>query len=76
MSTLPQTGCVIYQVRVRGCLDDSWLEWFDGLTLSVGPDETVLRAPVRDQAALRGILDRMWDLNLEVISVSREGEGG
>jgi hypothetical protein len=66
-------GRTVYQIRVQGRLDDRWSEWFSGLSVLVGDEPghlpiTTLRGPV-DQAALRGILNRVWDLNLRLISV-------
>ena len=65
-----------YRIRVRGQLDDTWSQWFDGLTLSCqrasdGTRITVLTGVVADQPKLRGLLARMWDLNLTVLSVER-----
>lgn len=64
----------IYQIKVKGQLIPEWTEWFDGMTLSSPMDDdgtpiTTLTGPVADQAALRGVLTRVWDLNLRVISV-------
>lgn len=65
-------GQLVYQIRVEGVLHDRWTDWFDGLTMTqVSQQETILTAIVPDQAALRGILNRVWDLNLPVISVWR-----
>jgi hypothetical protein len=66
----------IYQIAVQGRLDQRWAGWFDGLApcLEQGPGGqpvTILTGPVADQAALRGILNKMWDLHLTVISVTR-----
>ena len=68
----------IYQIAVQGRLDERWAGWFDGLAprLERGPGGgpvTILTGPVADQAALRGILNRIWDLHLTVISVTRTG---
>ena len=65
-----------YRIRVRGQLDDTWSQWFNGLTiaceqLSDSTSITTLTGPVSDQPKLRGILARMWDLNLTVLSVER-----
>ena len=60
-------------IKVQGKLDDRWSEWFSGLTIVVAsesPPVTKLIGVI-DQSALRGILSRMWDLNLTVLSVDR-----
>ena len=65
----------IYQIRIEGRLDKQWSDWFSGLTItSLDSNETLLTGPVADQVALRGILERLWDLNLVLISVERKGE--
>ena len=68
----------VYEIRVRGVLDSSWEEWFEGMTItgtqSGGTPVTVLTAPVADQSALRGMLTRLWDLNLVLESVIRVRE--
>lgn len=76
----------VYEIRVLGKLDASWQVWLNDMTITretAGPDANtadpiiVLRGPVADQAALRGLLVRLWDLNLTVLSVRYEGpEGG
>ncbi len=63
-----------YEIRIRGELDGRWSTWFNGLTiiLTHSRDQspiTTLIGPVVDQAALRGILCKLWDLNLTLISV-------
>jgi hypothetical protein len=58
-----------YRIRVYGRLDEAWSEWFDGLTITYGPSTTTLTGVVADQAALRGVLHRLWDLNLVLHSV-------
>jgi len=63
---------VVYQVRVRGVIDSRWSDWFDGL--SIRPQEngdTLLTGPVRDQAALHGLLAKIRDLGLPLLSVRR-----
>jgi hypothetical protein len=61
---------VRYEIRVKGHLDTRWAAWFDGLALSHGSDgTTVLRGPVVDQAALHGLLSRVRDLGLPLISL-------
>ena len=66
----------IYEVRVRGQLDETWSAWFDGLRI-VHEDhgETSLRGWVRDQAALHGLLTRVRDLGLDLVAVNRIGAG-
>ena len=63
----------LYEIRVRGRLDARWAEWFSGMAISYahGPDGAIctLTGRVVDQAALRGILDRIWDLNLTLVSL-------
>ena len=61
----------VYQIQVRGKLDKSWSDWFNGLTITLESGITTLTGPVADQAALRGILSRIWDLNLTLISVTQ-----
>jgi hypothetical protein len=59
-----------YELRISGHLDDHWSAWFGGSTLTRESDgTTTLRGPVVDQAALHGLLDRIRDLGVELISV-------
>ena len=59
-----------YEIRVRGHLDQRWASWFEGLVLERGADGTTLvRGDVVDQAALHGLLHRMRDLGLPLVSV-------
>ena len=61
-----------YEIRVRGRLDERWSTWLDGLGLSQTEDgTTVLRGPVTDQAALHGLLHKLRDLGLPLLSVAR-----
>ena len=61
-----------YEIRVQGRLDDRWAAWFDGLHLSRTDDgTTVLRGPVTDQAALHGLLHKLRDLGVPLLSVTR-----
>jgi hypothetical protein len=64
----------IYQIRVKGVLDEQWSDWFDGLTVTWQDDETLLTGPVRDQAALHGLLAKVRDLGLPLLSVKRIGD--
>jgi hypothetical protein len=68
---LPDRG--FYWIRVKGCLDDSWSEWFDGLSIAADPDcnETVLSGNVADQAALHGLLNKIRNLGLQLVGLTR-----
>ncbi len=61
-----------YEIRVQGALDARWSAWFAGLDVSSNPvGETILTGPLRDQAALHGVLARIRDLGLPLIAVRR-----
>lgn len=61
-----------YEIKVRGHLDLAWSDWFSGLQVThLEDDETLLSGPLTDQAALHGLLERIRDLNLTLISVVR-----
>ena len=61
-----------YQIRVKGNLDEKWSDWFDGFAIVPQPnDETLLTGPVADQAALHGLLGKIRDLSLPLLSVRR-----
>ena len=60
----------IYQIKIKGYLDDQWADWFDGLTIThQGEAETLLVGHVKDQGALHGMLAKIRDLGLHLISV-------
>jgi hypothetical protein len=66
---------VRYEIRVQGVLDRRWSAWFDGLQISSEPGGvTVLAGPVTDQAALHGLLAKVRDLALPLLSVRRINE--
>jgi len=72
----PYQQVVQYRVRVQGFLDQLWLNWFPGLEISIektGDEQvySVITVQDADSARLRGILDRILDLNLILISVDR-----
>ena len=63
---------LVYKIRVQGTLDDHWSDWFSSLTITTQEDQpaiTCLTGHI-DQAALRGVLNKVWDLNLTLISVT------
>jgi hypothetical protein len=60
-----------YEIKVKGELDARWSDWFEGLTLThLEGQETLLAGPLLDQAALHGLLEKIRDLNLTLISVN------
>ncbi len=61
----------IYQIKVKGRLDQSWSSWFDNMTLTFEKGETAITGPVPDQAALHGLLTKVRDLGLTLIDVRR-----
>ena len=61
---------MIYQIRIKGHLVREWTDWFEGLTITLGEDgDTLLTGPVIDQAALHGLLKKVRDLGLPLVSV-------
>jgi len=62
-----------YEVRVAGVLGQRWRAWFEGLEIDSDDNQTVISGPVADQAALRGLLNRVCDLGLVLMSVRRLG---
>ena len=66
---------IFYQIKVKGYLDDTWVEWFQGLTVSNHEDgDALLSGQLPDQAALHGILKRIGSLSLTLISVNAVSE--
>ena len=62
----------VYQIVVKGHLDSEWSEWFDGLTITLLDNgETILSGPVVDQTALHGVLIKIRDLGLPLLSLVR-----
>lgn len=67
----------VYQIKVKGHLDKVWSDWFEGLTITPeANDETLLSGLVVDQAALYGLLKKIRDLGLLLISVNRLESNG
>ena len=67
---------VVYQIRLKGHLDDRWTDWFGGLTITLEDNgDTLLTGPVLDQAALFSLLRRVRDLGMQLISVNRVDTG-
>lgn len=75
--TIRDNESAVYQIKVQGRLGESWSAWFDGMTVTVEKRDnhatiTTLTGPVADQAALHGILSRIRDLGLPLLSVQTE----
>jgi hypothetical protein len=59
-----------YQIRITGQLDARWADWFEGLTITLDGGDTLITGPVVDQAVLHGLLKRVRDLGMPLVSVS------
>ncbi len=78
MDDPPNERATVYEIRVRGELEPHWSCWFAGLRVETGlPGETLIVGPVTDQAALHGLLARIRDLGMPLLSmrVIDEGDG-
>jgi len=63
----------IYQIRIKGHLDSQWTEWFESLTITLEANgDTLITGPVIDQSALHGLLKKIRDLGMPLISVNRD----
>ena len=63
---------MIYQIRIKGHLGQQWVDWFEGQAITLEDnDNTLLTGPVVDQAALHGLLKKVRDLGLPLLSVER-----
>ena len=78
MDKPPPSTIPLYEIRIKGHLDAQWMTWFDGLTITLENGDTLLSGPVADQAALHGLLKKVRDLGMPLISVnqvhSKQGE--
>ena len=67
---------MVYQIRIKGHLGREWTDWFEGLTIiALVNGETLLTGPVVDQAALHGLLKKVCDLAMPLLSVKRVTPG-
>jgi hypothetical protein len=74
--SFPHCKSQCYRIKIEGKIDPSWSDWLSGMQLisrkeADGMTVTTLSGAIADQAALRGLLNRMWDLNLVVRSVEQ-----
>lgn len=65
----------VFQFRLGGHLDPVWSDWFDGLAVTWHDTDTLLTGPVVDQAALHGLIRRIRDLGLPLLSINRINSG-
>ena len=61
-------------IKIKGNLDEQWADWFENLEINFDGKNTILSGHIEDQSALHGILNRIRDLNLTLISVNPELE--
>jgi hypothetical protein len=66
----------VFQIRIQGHMGQQWMDWFEGLQITLEKDgTTLLRGPVTDQSALHGILKKIRDLGMPLLSVNLVGPG-
>lgn len=71
MSDTPTSNAKVYEIRLKGHLETRWVKWFDGMTITLDENgDTLLCGPVDDQAALHGLLKKVRDLGMPLVSVS------
>jgi hypothetical protein len=71
MIDTPTSNAKVYEIRLKGHLEARWVKWFDGLAITLDENgDTLLSGPVLDQAALHGLLKKVRDLGLTLVSVS------
>jgi hypothetical protein len=65
----------IYHIKIEGQLKEKWIDWLNGMVIEIKGNQcsrcTIIKVSISDQAALRGILNKLWDLNLTLISIIR-----
>ncbi len=67
----PISNAMVYEIRIKGHLEARWVKWFDGLAITLDENgNTLLSGPVADQAALHGLLKKVRDVGLPLLSVN------
>ena len=61
------------KIKIKGHLNNKWKDWFDGMDIIYDGDNTILYGNIKDEAFMHGILNKIRDLNLELISVNPDG---
>lgn len=75
MSKKKETAGQVYKIKLAGHLDESWTDWFHGMKFSYEQDNTtIISGEITDQSALHGILKKIRDLGLTLLTVSLEGK--
>jgi hypothetical protein len=75
-SKTDSSRAMVYEIRIEGHLGHQWMDWFEGLTVTLDDNgETLLTGPVPDQAALFGLLKKVRDLGIPLRSVNRVEPG-
>lgn len=68
----PSQQAMVYQIRLKGQLGSQWSDWFEGMTITLDDSgDTLVSGPVVDQAALHGLLKKVRDLGMALVSVNR-----
>ena len=71
MIDTPTSNAQYYEIRLKGHLEARWVKWFDGLAITLDENgNTLLSGPVADQAALHGLLKKVRDLGMPLVSVN------
>jgi len=67
----PEIQPEVYEIRIQGILDPDWSEWFECSKMNHTTSETILSCVIQDQARLHGLLAKIRDMNLKLISLTR-----
>jgi len=71
ISKMDPSQPIVYQIRIEGHLDRQWTDWFDGMTITLEDNgDTLITGPVVDQAALHGLLKKVRDLGMPLLSIN------